>query len=121
MIHQGLYMVQSIFLMLFYLLVGLVCWWISIYIGIVFIFFIQLEKGSIDMLGCLIGLLLCSYARLFIYPYLDSQAQLIVLDVGQGEAILIELPYRKEVILIDLGGIDSFSQRSGQFPNKNLK
>ncbi|WP_161568271.1 DNA internalization-related competence protein ComEC/Rec2 [Anaerobacillus alkaliphilus] len=38
-------------------------------------------------------------------PYLTSEGEVTMLDVGQGESILIELPRRKAVYLIDTGGI----------------
>ncbi len=41
-------------------------------------------------------------------PYLDSRAKVTMLDVGQGDSYLIELPFRKEVYLIDTGGTISF-------------
>lgn len=44
-------------------------------------------------------------------PYVDSRAKVTMLDVGQGDSYLIELPYRKEVYLIDTGGtIDYFDE-----------
>lgn len=38
-------------------------------------------------------------------PYFNSNASVTVLYVGQGEAIVIELPHRKGVYLIDTGGV----------------
>lgn len=40
----------------------------------------------------------------FCFPYCNSNFQFTMLDVGQGNAMLIELPYRKGVIMIDTGG-----------------
>lgn len=40
-----------------------------------------------------------------IYPYFDSSSYVIFFDVGQGDSGLIITSYRKEVIMIDTGGI----------------
>jgi competence protein ComEC len=45
-------------------------------------------------------------------PYLDRYGEVVLLDVGQGDCIYIELPYRKGVYLIDTGGVVSFSKPS---------
>lgn len=37
-------------------------------------------------------------------PYFSAQGTITMLDIGQGDAIVIELPYRKGVIFIDVGG-----------------
>lgn len=37
-------------------------------------------------------------------PYIDRYGEVVFLDVGQGDCIYIELPYRKAVYLIDTGG-----------------
>lgn len=39
-----------------------------------------------------------------IYPYCNPNFFFTMLDVGEGNAMLIELPYRKGVIMIDTGG-----------------
>lgn len=40
----------------------------------------------------------------YIYPYFRESGSVTFLDVGQGDAILIRLPYDKEIYLIDTGG-----------------
>lgn len=40
----------------------------------------------------------------FSFPYFNPTLKITMLDVGQGDSILIELPYRKGVVLIDTGG-----------------
>ncbi|MCT8139657.1 DNA internalization-related competence protein ComEC/Rec2 [Anaerobacillus sp. CMMVII] len=43
-------------------------------------------------------------------PYLTSEGEVTMIDVGQGDSIYIELPKRKAVYLIDTGGIVDFNQ-----------
>lgn len=42
------------------------------------------------------------------HPYVDPRAKVTMIDVGQGDCFLIELPFRKEVYLIDTGGTVTF-------------
>ena len=48
------------------------------------------------------------------YPYWNSGFIFTMIDVGQGDASLIKLPYNKENILIDTGGKMQFEQDSWQ-------
>ncbi len=41
-------------------------------------------------------------------PYFDSNGYVYFFDVGQGDSSLIVSPYRKDVILIDTGGVTSY-------------
>ncbi|HLR74300.1 MAG TPA: DNA internalization-related competence protein ComEC/Rec2 [Virgibacillus sp.] len=55
--------------------------------------------------GCaLIGLMIC----LAIRPYLSPVGTVTMLDIGQGDAFVVELPYRKGVFFIDAGATFSF-------------
>lgn len=62
------------------------------------------RKWWLKPLSCFLMLLLGQMGA----PYVDSRAKVTMLDVGQGDSYLIELPYRKEVYLIDTGGTISF-------------
>lgn len=77
-------------IILFYLfLFGFLCAW---------------EKGHnwIAILFCLAftGVLMVSSAL----PYLSSEGTVTILDVGQGDTSVIELPYRKGIIIVDVKG-----------------
>lgn len=48
-------------------------------------------------------------------PYLDSSAYIYYLDVDQGDASLIITPYKKEIILIDTGGKQSFNNTGNEY------
>lgn len=41
-------------------------------------------------------------------PYLSDEGRVTMLDIGQGDAFIVELPYRKGVIFIDAGASFSF-------------
>ncbi|WP_228409427.1 DNA internalization-related competence protein ComEC/Rec2 [Radiobacillus deserti] len=51
--------------------------------------------------GCLLVLLLTIHS---IIPYVSPKGSVTMLDIGQGDCFVIELPYRKGVILIDAAG-----------------
>lgn len=55
--------------------------------------------------GCCLSLLICCMA---IRPYLSPVGSVTMLDMGQGDAYVIELPYRKGVIFMDAGANFSF-------------
>ena len=44
----------------------------------------------------------------YLFPYFDSSYYVCYFDVGQGDSSLIVMPYRKNVILIDTGGVKSY-------------
>lgn len=61
----------------------------------------QKKGGRVIWAICLFGLLLLFQ---LVKPYLDHRGYVTILDVGQGDAILVEAPFRQEVVLIDGGG-----------------
>lgn len=54
------------------------------------------------------GMLTLLLLVLIVRPYLSPYGMVTMLDIGQGDAIVIELPYRKGVILVDAGAGFSF-------------
>ena len=70
---------------------------IIMYYLLVYLFFKTKEKYYLVMI--LVFLLLCSN-----YKYFDNTYKITMIDVGQGDSILIEFPHNKENIMIDTGG-----------------
>lgn len=85
-------------------------WWLIGYSCILLMWFIYIELNrrvlSYLMFAC-IGVWCLLHLSL---PYMDQRAHIMLLDVGQGEAIVIESPYRQQVVMIDLGGQVQFGQ-----------
>ncbi|ODV57152.1 DNA internalization-related competence protein ComEC/Rec2 [Lysinibacillus fusiformis] len=52
------------------------------------------------------------------YPMLYSDTKITFLNVGQGDCIVIELPFRGAVYVIDAGGLLRFEQEQWKKPNK---
>jgi competence protein ComEC len=76
------------------------------YSGSILFAFYYWEKRkylSLILLPCII---VCS--QLFL-PYISSKGEVAFIDVGQGDSILIKLPYSRGNYLIDTGGTISFS------------
>lgn len=48
-----------------------------------------------------------------IFPYLDSNAYIYSFDVGQGDSTLVISPFRKDVVMIDIGGVRNRNVSSG--------
>lgn len=59
-------------------------------------------KGTI-----LILVFLCLFSH---YQVLNSYVNVVMMDVGQGDCILLQFPYQKGNILIDTGGIISYNE-----------
>ncbi|HHW36869.1 MAG TPA: DNA internalization-related competence protein ComEC/Rec2 [Bacillales bacterium] len=90
-------------------------WLFLIYYVAIIYFFIawenKNEKTSLQKgVACL--LLVASYH--WVSPFLLNEGRVTMIAVGQGDSILIELPYRKAVYLIDTGGVIPFSREDWQ-------
>ncbi|WP_458412435.1 DNA internalization-related competence protein ComEC/Rec2 [Schinkia sp. CFF1] len=87
-------------------------WLLLVYYVVIIYFFISWEKHK-RMLKAKRALLLL--LLVFVYhwfsPYISNEGKVTMIDVGQGDSILIELPFRKAVYLIDTGGIVNFSEK----------
>ncbi|WP_432358504.1 DNA internalization-related competence protein ComEC/Rec2 [Sporosarcina sp. UB5] len=51
-------------------------------------------------------------------PYANSELKVTFLNVGQGDAIVIELPHRRGVYVIDTGGTVNFGEPNWRTPEK---
>jgi competence protein ComEC len=83
-------------------------WLFVIYFVVIFFFFVCLEKKVRHRLHWYaFGFVAFLH---FLFPFLNPVGEVVMLDVGQGDCIYIELPYRKASYLIDTGGTLSFSE-----------
>lgn len=80
------------------LLVALYC--VSI-ISVLMVWERRISKG---MMFIFAGIFLFISTGHYVYPYFRESGSVTFLDVGQGDAILIRLPYDQEIYLIDTGG-----------------
>ncbi|WP_067727358.1 DNA internalization-related competence protein ComEC/Rec2 [Oceanobacillus damuensis] len=79
-----------------------------IYFGLFFVFMGDLQRRRLKQ-AFRTGVLLCLLVMLIAAkPYYSSTGTVTMFDIGQGDAFLIELPYRKGVVMIDAGARFSF-------------
>ncbi|SDC30093.1 DNA internalization-related competence protein ComEC/Rec2 [Shouchella lonarensis] len=50
----------------------------------------------------------------WLMPYMNPNAEMTMIDVGQGDSFVIEAPFRRHVTVIDTGGTMSFSEEDWQ-------
>jgi competence protein ComEC len=87
------------------------------YYVFLFIMMFHMEKNNRNkafVYGLCICLLMIS---ILIRPYLSPEGRITMLDIGQGDAFIVELPYRRGVVMIDAGASFSFEEME---PNKNV-
>ncbi|MGM0897130.1 MAG: DNA internalization-related competence protein ComEC/Rec2 [Bacillota bacterium] len=82
--------------------------WMLCMVACALFFFVRTEKHF--RLRFLLVLLIPG-ALFTMKPYLDPALHVSFIDVGQGDSILIELPYRRAVYLIDSGGVLRFGEQ----------
>lgn len=90
--------------------------WASLAVAGVLCFFIYCERG-IPVFRAL-SLVIVPAVAMQIIPYLDSGLRVTYLDVGQGDSIVIELPHRRAVYVIDTGGTVTFGEPNWKTPAK---
>ncbi|KIQ94758.1 ComEC family competence protein [Anoxybacillus thermarum] len=79
-------------------------WLLIAYIISIVLFFLSFEYKQIVFRFSLIFVIIVH----FIWPFFRPSGEVVMLDVGQGDSIYIELPYRKAIYMIDTGGTMSF-------------
>ncbi|WP_082233776.1 DNA internalization-related competence protein ComEC/Rec2 [Halobacillus massiliensis] len=83
--------------------------WIGIYwitFSFMMFFWVQEKRKPAFAYSVLAVGIMAAYSLL---PYISPKGSITMLDVGQGDTFVIELPYRRSVILIDAAGSPSFS------------
>lgn len=78
--------------------------------------FLLFYKGFKKLFILVPSILVCN----IVAPYFDNQAYLYFFDVGQGDSALIISPYRKDIIMIDTGGIVSYNSKNNYMVSDNV-
>lgn len=81
---------------------------VVLYYSLFILFMIKIEESKLKhafKYGISIVVLITGVA---VQPYLSSTGVVTMLDIGQGDAFIIELPYRKGVIFVDAGSTFSY-------------
>lgn len=82
-------------------------------------FFVLYEKGK-KLTYCL-PYLVVPALLIHVYPYMDKELRVTYVDVGQGDSIVIELPFKRGVYVIDTGGTVSFGEPNWKTPEKTFE
>lgn len=76
--------------------------------------FEQQKKRVISIIGVIVA-----FVFLVFSGKIEKEGKVVVIDVGQGDAILIEEPFGKGAYLIDTGGEVTFEKQAWQIRKKN--
>ncbi|WP_163581213.1 DNA internalization-related competence protein ComEC/Rec2 [Gracilibacillus saliphilus] len=92
-----------------------ICLFLPFYI-ILWLFLTCLEKKQLRKSLQYGSLLVMLLIMINLKPYLDHHGYITMLDIGQGDAIIVELPYRKGVFIMDAGGkmTADYSEKSSE-------
>ncbi|WLR49907.1 DNA internalization-related competence protein ComEC/Rec2 [Bacillus tianshenii] len=86
-------------------------WWNMLYsVACIFFFAAWEEYDNVRAFTVSFSRVVLALIFLWCLPYLNPWGEVTVLDVGQGDCIYIELPYRRSNMLIDTGGLVSFGE-----------
>lgn len=97
-------------------------WLIVIYYVVIVYFFMSWENNqSLGNIRKSIFLILLTLFYHWFSPYLSNEGQITMIDVGQGDSFLIELPYRKAVYLIDTGGTVPYPEEDWEKRKKKFE
>ncbi|MTW84130.1 DNA internalization-related competence protein ComEC/Rec2 [Virgibacillus dakarensis] len=90
-----------------------------LYLVLFFVFMKQLQQKRLwrsFSYGCLITLFIIGTT---LKPYFNPAGSVTMLDIGQGDAFIIELPYRKGVVMVDAGAKVNFGDE--KLSDKNYR
>ena len=97
----------------FPMLIGTMPTYIIIIYYVLIIFFMKYLENENKLKASFYGFSICLLLTLLVIrPYVSSMGTVTMLDIGQGDAYVIELPYRKGVFIIDAGAKYSFTDFS---------
>lgn len=85
---------------------------ILLYYGMITFILYQCYRKKYHFIFLIFVLLIPHY----LYPYINSDPRITIIDVGQGDSTLIELPHKQGNILIDTGGKTVFNDKTYSFP-----
>ncbi|ATP41207.1 DNA internalization-related competence protein ComEC/Rec2 [Solibacillus sp. R5-41] len=86
-------------------------WFILLYCSVLSAFYLlDCRAKFIKIAGVILIPAILFHSQLYLHPDL----KIAFVNVGQGDCIVIELPYRKQVIVIDSGGVLRFDQEAWQ-------
>lgn len=84
--------------------------WLVVLYASVFLAFYLLDKAA--SYKKIAATLLVPALLFHLQPYLHNDVKIAFVNVGQGDCIVIELPFRRGIYLIDAGGLLRFEQES---------
>ncbi|WP_318615104.1 DNA internalization-related competence protein ComEC/Rec2 [Sporosarcina sp. YIM B06819] len=90
--------------------------WAALAVAGVLYFFTHCERGGSVFRA--LPFVIVPAVAMQIIPYTDGSLRVTYLDVGQGDSIVIELPYRRAVYVIDTGGTVTFGEKNWKTPTK---
>ncbi|WP_051353125.1 DNA internalization-related competence protein ComEC/Rec2 [Thalassobacillus devorans] len=82
---------------------------------------VKLENGE-ERKAFNTGILVVTLLIIFsLKPYFSKEGTITILDIGQGDSIVVELPYRKGVFLIDAAGPSHFSKNQKRIADNVIR
>ncbi|MGP4065025.1 DNA internalization-related competence protein ComEC/Rec2 [Oceanobacillus sp. M65] len=91
---------------------GMAIEFVAVYYGLFFVFMYYVQNKD-NKNAFVAGSTIVIFVSYFVaIPYFSPYGVVTMLDIGQGDAYVVELPYRKGVFLIDAGAGVSFPERT---------